>query len=432
MFRLAAWLVNWWALLAIVAGLFWWARRMWTKSKPDHKGRINGVVLAGSAVYICAQMIPLSWAGQIHHERTRSVDVRFVETPESLRSDARVAEFLKGRSPGEKAFAEVLHVRGTDVLALVRRQSNRNPQRALDELLRSSPGNQASRSNTATSSNAATVVNAGALGGTAGCRDTQAGSNEPRTCAFADYGLVGTFISDLPVNQLGAALPEMRQDVEQRVDRYHPFRDGFAFAAFIIGILALIIASTVSHELSHAGLARLVGCDVAAICVGAGRILFDRDIRGVRVLIKAMPLGGYVQNIHRSARGYRWRQATISAAGPVENLAIALALTHVLPATHPAVLLNVAMALINLVPFSKYIPEAGQRIGTDGYQVIQVLSGKRTYNPASVTAMYEVRAQTALERDLPQEAQVWVAKGLAAFPENENLLELQERVLAAV
>lgn len=394
--------------VAVIFGI-----RMFRKADGDTKKKINAVVLVLCCFYATAKMLPLTWKAQLHRERTRSMDVRFTDTSPDVLRRPDVASFLKNRPQSEKAFAQVIDLNGHEVVAMVNRQSNRSLEPALNNLLNTF---------------SAKLIDAGDLGGRAGCTT----SGTLTTCGWVNFGVAGRFTSTTAsAEEIATSFADLRPRFEQRVDRYHPYAEGFSFALMVFGIMALIIACTASHELSHASLARLVGCDVMAICIGAGRILFDRDVRGVRVLIKAIPLGGYVQNVHRGAGGYRWRQAIISAAGPVENFALAIMFATFFPITHPTVVLNLAMGLLNLVPISKYIPEAGMRIGTDGYQFIQVLTGKRKYNPASVIAIYEVRAEAALERNLPDVAREWVEKGLSAHPENECLLELRERVSLA-
>ncbi len=397
----------------MVAFAVFFAARMWRRADGDVKKKINGVVLILCCGYTSFKMVPLSWKAQLHRQRTRSMDVRFTETPPAIARRPEVAAFLKDRPQSQKAFAQVMDINGHEVVVLVNRQSNRELTPALNNLLNSFD---------------ARIIEPGELGGRAGCvtRGTTA------TCGWVNWGVVGQVTSTTATaDEIAASFTDVRSQFEQRVDRYHPYTEGVTFALLIFGLMALIIACTVSHELSHASLARLVGCDVMTICIGAGRILFDRDVRGVRLLVKAIPIGGYVQNVHRGEKGYRWRQAIISAAGPVENFALAITFATFFPLMHPTVVINLAMGFFNLVPFSKFIPEAGMRIGTDGYQFIQVLSGKRKYNPASVIAVYEVRAEAALERNLPEVAREWIDKGLSAHPENECLLELRERVLLA-
>jgi hypothetical protein len=43
------------------------------------------------------------------------------------------------------------------------------------------------------------------------------------------------------------------------------------------------------------------------------------------------------------------------------------------PARDVLLLINGLLCLVNLIPYSKYIPEAGRRVGTDGWQIVQAL-----------------------------------------------------------
>jgi regulator of sigma E protease len=112
----------------------------------------------------------------------------------------------------------------------------------------------------------------------------------------------------------------------------------------VTNILALIVVLSVLvvvHEFGHFAVAKFFGFPVEVFSVGFGKRLFGRKWRGTDYRVSAIPLGGYVRVIglgpdestvtegtSREAPpvGKRWQRALVLLAGPVMNLALALAL----------------------------------------------------------------------------------------------------------
>jgi Zn-dependent protease len=410
---IAPWLANWWSLLALIGGLGWGA---WRAARV--RSVQTAVACATAAGSIAVMLLPLSWHGQQHRALARSVDVVARATAPELRSDPELKAWF-GRGRGLRASAVQRANSDGTYLVLVRRQSNRVPGVALQRLLQGGPTGDVPT---------ITSVEPGALSGAAGCAVAGSGAR----CAWADRGTVGLVTSsDIDVTRLAPLLLAERAEAEYPRDRYHPYREGLTFSLMLLLGIALMVASIVLHEVAHAVIARLLGAQVLTICIGAGALLLDRDVHDIRVLVRVIPLGGYVQIVQPNARTFRRNQALVCSAGPLMNVVLSVIAGVALGWTHPLAILNGLLALANAVPYSKQIPEAGRRVGTDGYQVIEVLSRRRVFDPASQVTAYEVRIETALDRGDTAAARNWADRGLAAHPDAPELNVLLETISAA-
>jgi regulator of sigma E protease len=112
----------------------------------------------------------------------------------------------------------------------------------------------------------------------------------------------------------------------------------------LTNVLALIVVLSVLvvvHEFGHFAVAKFFGFPVEVFSVGFGKRLFGRKWRGTDYRVSAIPLGGYVRVIglgpdestvtegtSREAPpvGKRWQRALVLLAGPLMNLALAIAL----------------------------------------------------------------------------------------------------------
>jgi membrane-associated protease RseP (regulator of RpoE activity) len=103
--------------------------------------------------------------------------------------------------------------------------------------------------------------------------------------------------------------------------------------AVVISILVVV------HELGHHLMAKWFGVPVEVFSVGFGPKLFSMRIGTTEYRLSALPLGGYVKMAGTSLRGEstpngfdsktRWQRFLILLAGPVMNIAFALALAVV-------------------------------------------------------------------------------------------------------
>jgi regulator of sigma E protease len=105
-------------------------------------------------------------------------------------------------------------------------------------------------------------------------------------------------------------------------------------------VFAVVISLLVAiHELGHHLMAKWFGVPVEVFSVGFGPKLLAIRIRGTEYRLSAIPLGGYVKMAGVSLRGEstpngfdsktRWQRFLILLAGPVMNIAFALALAIV-------------------------------------------------------------------------------------------------------
>jgi regulator of sigma E protease len=113
---------------------------------------------------------------------------------------------------------------------------------------------------------------------------------------------------------------------------------------YVIGFLLLLGPLVTLHELGHLLVGRLFGVKAEAFSVGFGRELAGfTDRQGTRWKLSALPLGGYVQfkgdmnpasvpvaHAPVEAGSFQsaalWKRALIVAAGPLTNLALAIAI----------------------------------------------------------------------------------------------------------
>jgi Zn-dependent protease len=366
--ELVSWAISWWPLVAAITGSIWWSVRA---ARRKDKRAVLGAALA---LALATQFAPVSFAAERHQKRKLSVALRR-ELPEAAAvAGSPAADWINATLAAQVTKPFHVIVDGVEVLA--RKQSNQNPTAALRELLGVEP----------------TLIPSspigGALGGVLGCTDlvgpsaevTLNSTNRVR-CGWADYGSVGYLlpIRNQSLAELSKAAPAARSRVEVRHDGYSPFRNALLSAVFIGAAALAIIASLILHELGHALAAWFVGTRVNVLCIGAGRTLFERTIRGTQCIVRIRPIGGFVQTQARTSKGYRWKSCVVWAAGPGTNALLAFVGSRIFGLGSVAVLCNIAMCAFNLLPFSKFIPEIGRRIGTDGYQIIQFATRRRSY-----------------------------------------------------
>ncbi len=363
--EIGSWAISWWPLIVAIAGSVWWSIRAGRKRD---KRALLGAALAFALI---TQFAPLSFAAERHQKRKLSMLLRR-DLPAAPTSRGTVAAWMESTNSVKKT--KPLHVIVNDVTVLARKQSNRVPTLALQELLETEY---------------TTVPTSAALGGVLGCTGAAGIAGEsgtvnsahPVRCGWADYGTVGLLLpaKGQTLTELAKLAPSVRARVEIPHDGYSPLRNALLSALFIIGAALAIIASLMLHEFGHAVAAWFVGTRVNVLCIGAGRTLFDRTIRGTQCIVRLRPIGGFVQTQARTSKGYRWKSCSVWAAGPTTNALIAFVGSKTLGVGSLIVLCNIVMCAFNLLPFSKFIPEIGRRIGTDGYQIMQFATGRRTY-----------------------------------------------------
>jgi hypothetical protein len=345
------------------------------------------------AVAIGLMLGPVSWEAQRSYRQSHSVGIASgvldsAAIPESYR--AEVAAFESATKPSVKRYTQtgVLRANGAAFLVLARIERNRNPEVF--------PGNRWVRRSPALRPEALgpSATEFGCTSGSGQLDDESARAPFGR-CEWRHPGSTGVVI---PLDQ-AVSLQTLRQVTDQVLvadsGRYHPFKVAGGNAAALMWALLAIIASLVLHELGHAAAAYLVGAEVLGISIGMGKKLVDRRWRGVRIMVSALPIGGFVQCRPRAAAGYRWRQSAIWAAGPATNLIIGAVAWMAGTSWALVALINVLLAVANLIPYSKYLPEIERRVGTDGYQLLQFASGRKKFDGFDKATAWSVPGQRA-------------------------------------
>lgn len=145
---------------------------------------------------------------------------------------------------------------------------------------------------------------------------------------------------------------------------------GSAFGAVAFALIAYIAAyaAIALHELAHAAAATLVGVGVPVFSIGGGRHVYVSRTPARWLLLGFAPSEGLIILSYPSKNGYRMKAAFISAAGPVFNLACAVALyawlkqvEGTLPAypelaAQQLVIFNFLLGVVNLLPFRVNTP----------------------------------------------------------------------------
>lgn len=193
----------------------------------------------------------------------------------------------------------------------------------------------------------------------------------------------------------------------------------------------------VVHELGHVVAARLSGFAVSEFVVGQGPPILRTRVRGARVILRAVPVSGYVMPHSVDGRRARLGMALTYAGGPLAELLlvglIALALgpdllsrsDHLGVVAAQSVALAASMgAIMNLLPLP-----AGEAV-TDGLGMWLSLSLGDAEFSFTAAMRHVEEAEIALDDDRPEDALAAVACGQKALPDHALLL-VEEAVCRA-
>jgi len=192
--------------------------------------------------------------------------------------------------------------------------------------------------------------------------------------------------------------------------------------------------ATIFHEFGHALTAGLVGARVQGVIIGAGPQFWQTRLFGIPVVFRAFALGGgYTLVTHPSFSWVRLRQAVLVLAGPVTNLAIALALIWLLPATaligfpkdtglFPMLAFigaNLVSFVASLIPM-RYTIEGGV-IKSDGLQLLCLpFQNPRDFSPAVGAYFFTLSAEYLAAKDYNAAREAGL-KGLRAHDKPDQL-----------
>ncbi len=197
----------------------------------------------------------------------------------------------------------------------------------------------------------------------------------------------------------------------------------FMYAWLVAVALSPLI--TLLHETGHLLVARMAGFSVRSISLGSGRVLLNRRLGSMRLIVHAMPVGGLTHYDPKDSPTVARREALVCAAGPVTDLVVAAGALALATHGHPLAI-GVAWycalsVVLNLWPRSRMLI-AGDFHANDGWRIIRSLKGE-------VSPAITLRRAEALRRDGHLEESLAL---IAALAENTGISDAVKRNLTAV
>lgn len=202
------------------------------------------------------------------------------------------------------------------------------------------------------------------------------------------------------------------------------------------GTLLVMIPLIVLHELAHAFTASLVGLQAFRIVVGAGKPLITRRALGLDWEIRTIPWGAATLVSGLPLPGYRLRLFLVYLAGPLFHIILVIiflaASLFVVPFTlstwfvrliQIGLYSNLLLLLSNLWP--RKIGMAIGQIGTDTWNIFNLFKLTQQDLQRHHEAYYFHHALSLFQRENLEGAQVWLQRGLAAYPESILLRNLK-------
>lgn len=189
------------------------------------------------------------------------------------------------------------------------------------------------------------------------------------------------------------------------------FNPRHALAAAVVGLIAAApawVLTLLTHELTHAVTAFLLGQRVTRVLVGEGRPLW-RIGRDPQLVIGSVLMGNGLTNVmDLCRRGYRGRMAAMSLAAPAASAAIGLLVLIVgvggpMPIKTAAAVFayfSLALAVISLIP----VPTFGGRVWSDLAFVLYLRrAGERDLEEQMLLSAQD-RIALLLDAGLPERA----------------------------
>jgi tetratricopeptide (TPR) repeat protein len=205
---------------------------------------------------------------------------------------------------------------------------------------------------------------------------------------------------------------------------------GWLFLNLFVFQIALML-SIVPHELGHACVAGRLGWRVFRIYIGIGRTVFKTTLFGFQTEFRALPFEGKVLAAPRETNAFRAKLLVFILAGPAANV-ILLALSwaamggrwtglgaveqQILP-VHMFFIANVVILFLNLLPV-----KLNSGLSSDGRRLWEALRAGPDRAAASHANGFCLESALCLEKKQFAEAQAWLEKGLALYPDNLQLL----------
>jgi tetratricopeptide (TPR) repeat protein len=209
---------------------------------------------------------------------------------------------------------------------------------------------------------------------------------------------------------------------------------------FLLNIFILDIAlmlSILPHEFGHAFVAKRFGWRVFKIFIGFGKTVFKAKLFGFETEFRAVPLGGVVLAAPREKDHYRAKLFAFALAGPLANailMIVAVAamggsltgfgtIVRQLAPLQMFFIANLLIVIENLWP-RQITTSLGKR-PSDGNQLLEALKADPNRAAQSHAAGFILEGILCQETKQLAEAQSWLEKGLALYPDNLQLLATQ-------
>lgn len=195
--------------------------------------------------------------------------------------------------------------------------------------------------------------------------------------------------------------------------------------------------AVVPHEFAHAAVAKAVGYRVFRIIIGSGKVWWRGTIFGFPVEARIFPFVGFAMAAPRDPQGVRWKNFLFILAGPLANVAMfALAATALRGRTVVEMmeqpfwgwqLVAVANLVIVVASLCPYRLATGLGvISSDGLQLLNfVFRWKKDTAEVQHAAGFLLETQLCNETQRYEEADAWIERGLALYPEYVPLLQLR-------
>lgn len=174
---------------------------------------------------------------------------------------------------------------------------------------------------------------------------------------------------------------------------------------WIMAVLMMTLPMIVVHELGHFTAGWLVGFRMIEFSLGTGPILWQRTLRGLRLVVRQIPSCGHVMHLEEN-KAMRFKRIVFVSGGPAANVLLAVLLIIVgdfHPTgffRHPSLIsicamANIWLALTSLNPLDSR-SRRSSGTGSDGWLLWRLLRGKSVRIDAS-ELIFQKRRNTGLQ-----------------------------------
>lgn len=151
----------------------------------------------------------------------------------------------------------------------------------------------------------------------------------------------------------------------------------------MMAVLVMTLPMIVVHELGHFIAGWMMGLKMIEFNLGSGPILWQRTVRGLRLVLRQKPVCGHVTYLE-DKQTPRFKRMVCIAGGPGANLLLAVLIMIAWDVRLAAffsrpslaaicIVANIWLALLTLYPF---LTLGGVAVGSDGWQLWRMIQGK--------------------------------------------------------